>query len=157
MRRTRFVFNSFGDAEARRFAEDALRSVEIPAQLSVEAMIGICSSITGLPIRVEEAPALSHSATGGLTIRESECVVHLAPGLTPLLHQQTILHELAHIMIGLHDHHEELFDSIGGRVAYYRSHTNGTNERATEMLADHLAAIIRDSTHEPREFERVFG
>jgi len=157
MRRRRFAFSNYGDAEARTRAEDALGSIDIPSPLSVESVIGICSSITGRPIRVEEAPALRHSATGGLAIRQTECIIHLAPGLTPLLHQQTILHELAHIIIGLHDHDEELFDSIGGRVAYYRNHTGSTTERATEMLADHLAAAIRDSTHEPLEFESVFG
>lgn len=157
MKRKRVAVSNIGDTEAQRLAEHALNSIEIPSRLSVEAVIGICSSIVGRPIRVEEAPALSHSATGGLSIRQTECVVHLAPGLTPLLRQQTILHELAHIIIGRQDHDEELFDSIGGRVAYYRKHTSSTNERATEMLADHLAAIIRDSTHEPREFEWVFG
>lgn len=157
MKRKRLACSNDGDVGARRVAERALRLIEIPSRLSVDALVTICSSIAGRPIRFEETPALIHSATGGLSIREIECVVHLAPGLTPLLEQQTVLHELAHIMIGHHGHAEELFDSIGGRVAYYRSHASSIDERATEMLADHLAAVIRNSTREPREFELVFG
>jgi hypothetical protein len=100
-----------------------------------------------------------------LSTATTEIIPHAA---TPsVLHrQQFIFHELGHMVL----RHDELvlpadyagvlFPNLSGWLVsrvLSRSSLVDHIEAAAETLADMFAAAIRDSTIQPRSFERIFG
>jgi hypothetical protein len=144
-------------SDALDLANRTFKTLRLPAQVSVETVRQLASELAGQPVQIEEKAALSRASTGYTFALGSKFIVQIAAGLPPLLRQQTVLHELAHLFIGIEPDAEPLFDAVTGRVAFYRGNSDSVHERATEILADQLAAEIRNSSQEPANFERVFG
>jgi hypothetical protein len=155
------------DATPADNAALAFSSLRLPAHLTLERLVAVVESIRKRPITIDVAEGLNGGTVCGLWLSTDtkEIILHAA---TPsVLHrQQFVLHELGHMVL----RHDEvgvpkdyagiLFPDIPEemvRRVLMRSSFVDQVEAAAETLADLFAAAIRDSTLEPRSFERVFG
>ena len=148
-------------------AEDAFNALVLPAHLTLERLVEVVEGIRNRRIEIEVSGALTGGSVCGLWLSTdiAEIILHAA---TPsaLHRQQFILHELGHMVL----RHDELVlpsdyadilfpdlprDLVSRVLA--RSSFLDDFEAAAETLADLFAAAIRDSTVEPRSFERIFG
>ncbi|ALV40053.1 hypothetical protein AU252_01805 [Pseudarthrobacter sulfonivorans] len=124
-------------------------------------------SIRNRPITIDVADGLNGGSVCGLWLStdSKEIILHAA---TPsaLHRQQFVLHELSHMVlrhdeVGIpKDYASVLFPNVPEAMVMrvlMRSSFADRLEAAAETLADLFAAAIRDSTLEPRSFERVFG
>ncbi|MHA7299373.1 hypothetical protein [Pseudarthrobacter sp. MDT1-22] len=158
-----FVVNSTpADSAAQAFS-----SLRLPTHLTLERLVSVVESIRNRPITIDVADGLNGSTVCGLWLStdSKEIILHAA---TPsaLHRQQFVLHELSHMVLrhdelGIpKDYASVLFPNIPEamvRRVLTRSSFVDRLEAAAETLADLFAAAIRDSTLEPRSFERVFG
>jgi hypothetical protein len=145
----------------------AFSSLRLPAHLTLERLVSVVESLRNRPITIDVADGLNGGTVCGvwLSTDSKEIILHAA---TPsaLHRQQFVLHELSHMVlrhdeVGIpKDYASVLFPNIPEemvRRVLMRSSFVDRLEAAAETLADLFAAAIRDSTLEPRSFERVFG
>jgi hypothetical protein len=158
-----FVVNSTpADSAAQAFS-----SLRLPTHLTLERLVAVVESIRNRPITIDVADGLNGGSVCGLWLStdSKEIILHAA---TPsaLHRQQFVLHELSHMVlrhdeVGVPaDYANVLFPDVPAemvRRVLMRSSFVDRLEAAAETLADLFAAAIRDSTLEPRSFERVFG
>ncbi|MCO4239432.1 hypothetical protein NG702_18815 [Pseudarthrobacter sp. MDT3-28] len=148
-------------------AAQAFSSLRLPSHLTLERLVAVVESIRNRPIAIDVADGLNTGSVCGLWLStdSKEIILHAA---TPsaLHRQQFVLHELSHMVlrhdqVGIpKDYASVLFPDIPEemvRRVLMRSSFVDRLEAAAETLADLFAAAIRDSTLEPRSFERVFG
>jgi hypothetical protein len=148
-------------------AAQAFSSLRLPTHLTLERLVAVVESIRNRPITIDVADGLNVGSVCGLWLStdSKEIILHAA---TPsaLHRQQFVLHELSHMVL----RHDEvgvpagytnvLFPNLPAEMVrriLMRSSFADRLEAAAETLADLFAAAIRDSTLEPRSFERVFG
>lgn len=148
-------------------AAHAFKALRLPAHVTLERLVEIVEGIRNRPIEIEVSGALSGGSLCGLWLSTdtSEIILH-APSPSALHRQQFVLHELGHMILRhdelvlTEDYAEVLFPNLSGDLVtrvLARSSFVDHIEAAAETLADLFAAAIRDSTIEPRSFERVFG
>jgi hypothetical protein len=158
--------SNLGTIPAER-AADAFKSLLLPTHLTLERLVQVVEGIRNRPIEIEVARVLNGGSVCGLWLSTDTTEIILHAATPSALHrQQFVLHELGHMVL----RHDELVlpsdyadflfpdlprDLVSRVLA--RSSFMDDVEAAAETLADLLAAAIRDSTIEPRSFERIFG
>lgn len=137
-----------------------------PGIFSEGSLAGSCGA-RQRRIEVDVSESLNGGSVCGLWLStdRAEIILH-APTPSALHRQQFILHELGHMVLR-HDelvvssnYAETLFPNLSGEKVSRilgRSDFLDHIEAAAETLADLFAAAIRDSSLEPRSFERIFG
>lgn len=150
-----------------RGAAEGFRELDLPSHLSLDGLISIVETVRQKRIEVDVSESLIGATVCGLWLSTDsrEIILH-APTPSTLHRQQFILHELGHMVLR-HDetvvtanYAESLLPNLSGeRVSRIlgRSDFLDQIEAAAETLADLFAAAIRDSSIEPRSFERIFG
>lgn len=150
-----------------RSAAEGFLALNLPSRLSLERLISIVELLRQRRIEVDVSESLNGGSVCGLWLStdSAEIILH-APTPSALHRQQFILHELGHMVLR-HDelvvssnYAETLFPNLSGEKVSRilgRSDFLDHIEAAAETLADLFAAAIRDSSLEPRSFERIFG
>ena len=150
-----------------RCAAEGFLALNLPSHLSLERLISIVEILRHRRIEVDVSESLNGGSVCGvwLSTDSTEIILH-APTPSALHRQQFILHELGHMVLR-HDelvvssnYAETLFPNLSGEKVSRilgRSDFLDHIEAAAETLADLFAAAIRDSSLEPRSFERIFG
>ncbi|MEC5193299.1 MULTISPECIES: hypothetical protein [unclassified Arthrobacter] len=159
----------FADSEysPASIAAEGFRALNLPSHLSLGRLISIIERVRGRRIDVDVCESLNSGTVCGLWLSTDsrEIILH-APTPSALHRQQFILHELGHMVLR-HDetvvsakYAETLFPNLSGEKVSRvlgRSDYLDDVEAAAETLADLFAAAIRDSSIEPRSFERILG
>jgi hypothetical protein len=159
----------FADSEysPARSATDGFRALKLPSRISLDRLISIIEKARGRRIEIDVCESLNGGTVCGLWLSTNsrEIILH-APTPSALHRQQFILHELGHMVLR-HDeavvsanYAETLFPNLSGEKVSRilgRSDFLDHIEAAAETLADLFAAAIRDSSIEPRSFERILG
>lgn len=159
----------FADSEysPANSAAEGFRALKLPSHLSLDRLISIIEKIRGRRIEIDICESLNSGTVCGLWLSTNtrEIILH-APTPSALHRQQFILHELGHMVLR-HDeavvsanYADTLFPNLSGEKVSRilgRSDFLDHIEAAAETLADLFAAAIRDSSIEPRSFERIFG
>lgn len=159
----------FADSEysPARSAKEGFRALKLPSRLSLDRLISIIEKVRGRRIEIDVCESLNSGTVCGLWLSTNtrEIILH-APTPSALHRQQFILHELGHMVLR-HDeavvsanYAETLFPNLSGEKVSRilgRSDFLDHIEAAAETLADLFAAAIRDSSVEPRSFERILG
>ncbi|MHA7141865.1 hypothetical protein ACX80T_10055 [Arthrobacter sp. Sr33] len=150
-----------------RSAAAGFLALNLPSRLSLEGLLSIVETLRHRRIEVAVSVSLNGGSVCGLWLStdSAEIILH-APTPSALHRQQFILHELGHMVLR-HDelvvsshYAETLFPNLSGEKVSRilgRSDFLDHIEAAAETLADLFAAAIRDSSLEPRSFERIFG
>lgn len=155
-----------GSASAAH-AAGAFNALRLPTHLTLERLVEIVEGLRDRRIEIEVADALNGGSICGLWLSTATTEIILHAATPSALHrQQFVLHELGHMVL----RHDELvlpadyagvlFPNLSGELVsrvLSRSSFVDHIEAAAETLADMFAAAIRDSTIEPRSFERIFG
>jgi hypothetical protein len=158
--------NVLGTTPAERAAH-AFRALRLPAHLTLERLVEVVERIRNRRIEIEVSGALNGGSICGLWLSTDVAEIILHAATPSALHrQQFVLHELGHMVL----RHDELvlpadyagvlFPNLSGDLVIRvlsRSSFVDHIEAAAETLADLFAAAIRDSTIEPRSFERIFS
>ena len=133
----------------------------------MDRLISIIEKVRGRRIEIDVCESLNSGTVCGLWLSTNtrEIILH-APTPSVLHRQQFILHELGHMVLR-HDevvvsanYAETLFPNLPGEKVSRilgRSDFLDHIEAAAETLADLFAAAIRNSSIEPRSFERILG
>jgi Zn-dependent peptidase ImmA (M78 family) len=148
-------------------AYKAIEGLHLPASLTVENLITLVASLSGRPIRFLEEPGLKKSGICGCWLKVDDShVILLATFGSDFHRQQTILHELSHIILS-HFRLAESVDAITTNFrhlkpadieqALQRAQFDTPNELAAEFLADLLANEIRLGNRNTHRFFKVFG
>ena len=159
----------FEDSEysPARSAAEGFRALNLPSRLSLDRLTSIIEKVRGRRIEIDVCESLNSGTVCGLWLSTNtrEIILH-APTPSALHRQQFILHELGHMVLR-HDevvvsanYAETLFPNLPGEKVSRilgRSDFLDHIEAAAETLADLFAAAIRDSSIEPRSFERILG
>ncbi|MGX9901499.1 hypothetical protein ACW0JT_19275 [Arthrobacter sp. SA17] len=145
----------------------AFETLRLPAHLTLERLVEFVEGSRRRRIEIEMSEALNGGSICGLWLSTDtrEIILH-AETPSALHRQQFVLHELGHMVL----RHDELvlpsayasvlFPNLSGELVtrvLARSSFVDHLEAAAETLADLFAAAIRESTTEPRSFERIFG
>lgn len=148
-------------------AEDAFKALLLPAHLTLERLVEVVEGIRNRRIEIEVSGALTGGSVCGLWLSTDTAEIILHAATPSALHrQQFILHELGHMVLRHdelvlpYDYADILFPDLPRELVssvFARSSFLDDFEAAAETLADLFAAAIRDSTVEPRSFERIFG
>jgi hypothetical protein len=160
----RFADSEYSPASS---AAEGFRALHLPNRLSLDRLISIIEKGRGRRIEIDVCESLNSGTVCGLWLSTNtrEIILH-APTPSALHRQQFILHELGHMVLR-HDeavvsanYAETLFPNLPGEKVSRilgRSDFLDHIEAAAETLADLFAAAIRDSSIEPRSFERILG
>lgn len=160
----RFADSEYSPASS---AAEGFRALKLPSRLSLDRLISIIEKARGRRIEIDVCESLNSGTVCGLWLSTNsrEIILH-APTPSALHRQQFILHELGHMVLR-HDeavvsanYAETLFPNLSGEKVSRilgRSDFLDHIEAAAETLADLFAAAIRDSSIEPRSFERILG
>lgn len=160
----RFADSEYSPANS---AAEGFRALNLPSRLSLDRLISIIEKVRGRRIEIDVCESLNSGTVCGLWLSTNtrEIILH-APTPSALHRQQFILHELGHMVLR-HDevvvsanYAETLFPNPSGEKVSRilgRSDFLDHIEAAAETLADLFAAAIRDSSIEPRSFERILG
>lgn len=150
-----------------RCAAEGFLALNLPSHLSLDRLISIVENVRHRRIQIDVSDSLNGGSVCGLWLStdSTEIILH-APSPSALHRQQFVLHELGHMVLR-HDeivvssnYAESLFPNLSGEKVSRilgRSDFLDHIEAAAETLADLFAAAIRNSSLEPRSFERIFG
>lgn len=148
-------------------AEDAFKALLLPAHLTLERLVDVVERVRRRPIEIEVCGVLNGGSVCGLWLSTDTAEIILHAATPSAIHrQQFVLHELGHMVLRHDelvlpsDYADVLFPDLSRNLVskvFARSSFVDDLEAAAETLADLFAAAIRDSSIEPRSFERIFG
>lgn len=160
-----------GYAAARTKAQEAEEGLELPNPVSLDSIHRHLEGLRERPIMIRPMDGAPTDQVCGLWfgVNGMDVILH-APGASSVHRQQIILHEFAHMILR---HQQEVvsaeyaqgfFSGVDGDsvvTALKRSDFMNEFEITAEILADRLAARIRDSqasgSGQPANFGEVFG
>lgn len=148
-------------------AARAFKDLRLPTHLTLGRLVEVVEGIRCRRIEIDVSGALNGGSVCGLWLSTDRAEIILHASTPSALHrQQFVLHELGHMVL----RHDELvlpadyagvlFPNLSGDLVtrvLARSSFIDHVEAAAESLADLFAAAIRESSIEPRSFERIFG
>ena len=148
-------------------AEDAFNALLLPTHLTLERLVQVVERIRRRRIEIEVSGALNGGSVCGLWLSTDTAEIILHAATPSAIHrQQFVLHDLGHMVLRHDelvlpsDYADVLFPDLPRDLVsrvFARSSFLDDVEAAAETLADLFAGAIRDSTIEPRSFERIFG
>lgn len=155
-----------GTTPAERAAQ-AFKGLRLPTHLTLGRLVEVVEGIRCRPIEIDVTGALNGGSVCGLWLSTDTAEIILHAATPSALHrQQFVLHELGHMVLRHDelvlpsDYASVLFPNLSGDLVtrvLARSSFIDHVEAAAESLADLFAAAIRESSIEPRSFERIFG